>query len=235
MSGLISLGDAFEYYKGEPHQIEAVKYLDAAINKEVKSKFGQLYRDRVDSNKFFLEGFPYISQRDAVGDWDRDGRLDKYQTCNVTCCAMVIQYLTGVRVTPKELDNVVRTRFGSRYVHANLVKLLALYGVKSDFDVATTHNEIKTCLKQGNPVIWSNKLTHGGHIVVVTGYDDDNLYYQIHDPYGECFPANRERTRWHYQDIRQPYLLSYKSFDIVNANGINNPSKLHWSHLCSKA
>ena len=230
MNTPISLVNAFKYYQGETHQNEAVEYLDRQIDPLIKSKFARIYRG--ETNKHFLKNFPYISQRDAVGDWNRDGTLDKYQTCNVTASGMVIEYLTGKKVTPKRLDYEVRTQFGSRYVHSNLVKLLGLYGVHSDFDVSTTHDEIKANLKAGNPVIWSNRLTHGGHIAVITGYDDDNFCYQIHDPYGEPFPVNKERTLWQYKDIRQPYLLSYKSFNTVNANGTGYYKKEHWCHLC---
>ena len=147
---------------------------------------------------------------------------------------MVIRYLTDHRVSPTALDKVVRQKFGSRYVHSNLVKLMRLYGVKSDFDVSTTHEEIKANLRAGNPCIWSNKLTHGGHIAVIIGYDDDNQYYVIADPYGEPSPRNRARTSWGYVDSRKPYKLSYKSFDTVNANGYGYYKREHWVHLCSK-
>lgn len=228
----ISIVDAFNYYSEQPYQTEAIKYLDSQIDEKTRSKFGNLFRNDTGDNKHFLENFSYISQRDAIGDWNNDGRLEKWQTCNVTSVAMVVEFLTGKKVTPKQLDYLVRKKFGSRYVHSNLVKLLKLYGIHSDFDVSTTHKEIKQCLREGNPVIWSNKLTHGGHIVVITGYDDDNLAYQIHDPYGEPFPTNTARTKWRYRDIRSPYLLSYRSFNTVNMNGYLYYKKEHWCHLC---
>lgn len=231
MNQPISIVDAFNYYSSLPHQVEAINYLNEVLPDNIRSQFGEKFRNKT-GNKHFLPNFPYISQRDAVGDWNGDGRLDKYQTCQVTCVAMVINYLTGKNVTPKELDARVRSEFGSRYVHHNLVKLMGLYGVHSDFDVKTTHEEIKECLRSGNPVIWSNKLTHSGHLACITGYDDDNFCYQITDPFGECFPTNLKRTSWRYKDIRKPYLLSYKSFNIVNANSFSAWHKEHWCHLC---
>ncbi len=218
------------------HQTKAFDYLESVLTDVEIENFLKLFRvnDSIPKYKISLSNFPLISQRDFVGDGDGDGTADKWQTCNIHCCHMVIKYLTGKTISPVELDRTVRTKFGSRYVHANLVKLLALYGVKSVFDVSTSHAEIKAHLKQNKPIIWSNKLTHGGHLVCITGFDDDNLYYEIADPYGEPSPVTKDRTKWNYQDSRRIYKLSYQSFDIVNANGFNYGKKEHWTHLCSK-
>lgn len=233
--GIIS--KAASYTNGNlEHQIKAFDYLESTLTDLEIESFIKLFRAKENALQFknSLSNFPLISQRDFIGDNDKDGVADKWQTCNIHCCHMVIKFLTGKHVSPLELDNTVRAKFGSRYVHSNLVKLLALYGVKSVFDVSTSHAEIKHHLKQNLPIIWSNKLTHGGHLVCISGFDDDNLYYEITDPYGEPSPANAEKTKWIYKDSRQSYKLSYQSFDIVNANGFNYGKKEHWTHLCSK-
>lgn len=241
MTEPINILDSYKHFKGLPGQVAAANYLQSILSDHQLEYFAGLYRKNptpvkpwIKSDGVLLPNFPYLSQRDNPGNYDGDGTADKWQTCNVTSCAMVIQYLTGKRVSPTELDKQVRSKYGSRYVHSNLVKLMRDYGVRSEFDVSTTHAEIRECLKAGNPVIWSNKLTHGGHIAVIIGYSEDNNYYVIADPYGEPFPANTARTKWNYRDIRKPYKLSYRSFDIVNANGFNYYKKEHWCHLCSK-
>lgn len=231
------LAKAASFTKGDlEHQNQAFNFVQSKLSQEEMQQFMTMFRNNPNNitYKHFLKDFPIISQRDFEGDGDRDGVLDKWQTCNIHCCHMVIKYLTGKTVSPKQLDYDVRSKFGSRYVHSNLVRLLAMYGVRSTFDVSTTHAEMKAHLKNGNPIIWSNLLTHSGHLVCITGFDDDNNFYQIHDPYGEPSPRNPERTKWQYQDVRKPYNLSYSSFDTVNANGYNYYKKEHWAHLCQK-
>lgn len=238
----IDLVLAAKYTTGDlPHQNEAWQWLQRHIEPAALDYFANKYRDAPkevkvsQSEEVRLLNFPLISQRDNPGNFDGDQRADWLQTCNVTSCAMVINFLTKNKVTPTQLDQIVRRKYGSRYVHKNLVKLMRDYGVISEFDVSTTHDEIKESLDAGNPVIWSNKLTRGGHIAVVIGYNDSEGYYVIADPYGEPSPVNAARTSWKYKDVRTPYKLSYKSFDTVNANGYNYYKKEHWCHLCKKA
>lgn len=234
------LAIAAKYTNGNlVHQNQAFDWVQSLLTDEELATFADVFRQNPESlvkqDSVILPKFPLLSQRDVQGDFDKDGTLDKYQTCNITCCAMVIQYLTGVQITPSVLRSEIQAKFGSRYVHSNLVKLLKVYGVKSTFDVSVSHEEIKQCLSEGNPVIWSNKLTRSGHIVVLTGYDDSNRCYRVHDPYGEPHAiAGTSKTQWTYEDTRKPYYLSYKAFDTVNANGVNYYRREHWAHLCQK-
>jgi len=234
MDNQIKLVNMARYYEDLPGQNEALNFIESRLSEGTLTKAAELYRDNPLDAKFtqinatpnrnsrvVLPNFPLYIQHDNKGDHDRDGRPDAWQTCNVT---------------PTALDRECRSKIGSRYNHGNLVKLMARHGVTSRFSVSTPNDSIKACLRAGQPVIWSNKLTHGGHIVVVIGYDDTQKKYLIADPWGEPSPTNSSRTRWSYNKAaRKPYWLNYSSFDTVNANGYNYHKKEHWCHLTSKA
>ena len=239
MSEEFKLCRAAKYTKGDlKHQNDAWQWLQSQIDVELIEQFIGMYREKKNEtvppeelNNTVMLHLRYLSQRDNKGDVNKDGKPDWYQTCNVTSCAMIINYLTGDNITATELDKAVYSRHGSRYNHANLVKLMRDYGVKSKFSTTTSIDSIVKHLQSGQPVIWSNKLTHGGHIVALGGVDIDRQRFYVYDPYGEPFPANSSYTKWSYKDVRKPYWLSFKSFNTVSMNGRGNKS--HWAHLCS--
>ncbi len=169
------------------------------------------------------------SQRDNKADRNRDGKDDSFQTCNVHACKMAIQALTGKVIPISELDNFVINKPGSRYSHANLVELLAKYGVKSKFSTTTTTIALHNHLKSGGCAIWSNKLTHSGHIVLIAGFDTQRNAYKIFDSWGEPFPNGS--GGWKYIPSNEPYWLSVASFNRSGMNGVS--AKNHWLHLCS--
>lgn len=226
--------NAAKYYKELAHQKTAWEYLDSNCPESVKQEFIKLYRSaptpspKKEAPKL-VRFMRLLSQRDNKGDFNKDGRADWFQTCNVTSCAMVIEYLTGKKVDPQDLNREMTRRGLSIYSHANLVKILSESGVKSIFSTSTPLESIKRHLNQNNPVIWSNKLTHGGHLVVLAQYSSEKNAFLVFDPYGEPFPTTN--GKWVYKDIRKPYWLSIASFKRATANTAN----LHWAHLCSKA
>ena len=168
-----------------------------------------------------------VSQRDNRADRDKDGKDDSFQTCNVHAVKMGIHALTGKDVSIADLDGAVIKMRDSRYSHANLVTLMAKYGVKSVFSTTTTIETIQKHFDKGLPIIWSNKLTHGGHIVFVAGYEPGKGYL-VYDPYGEPFG---KPGAWTYKDVRKPYYLSDASFKASGMNGVR--AKNHWVHLLS--
>jgi hypothetical protein len=226
----ISLFNAAIYTETDlDHQKKAWEFLQANTSAHVIEEFQTRYRLTPKSNevkeKTKRKPVVLISQRDNKGDKNKDGRPDWYQTCNVTACAMVINSYQGVAVTADQLDTLCLTKFGSRYDHSNLVKIFKHYGLKSVFSTAVKTETIKAHLKGGDLVVWSNKLTHSGHIVVVESYNDFQDSFKIYDPYGEWFESG-------YQDFREPYDLSVRTFNQKSMNGINSSG--HWAHLISK-
>lgn len=223
---MISLQNAAKYYKELPHQQEAWDYLTSLLTPTELEKFAKLYRSAPVTKTEWLIPINLISQRDVKGDLNKDGRPDWYQTCNVTSVAMVVNFYKGFKLTPTDIDNLIVRRQGSRYSHANLAWALSHYSITSKFSTSTPTDKIIDSIKSGNPVIWANKLTDGGHIVVLSGWNEAKKAFRIHDPYGEPTIVNR---KWQYKDIRKPYWLSLDSF---NKSGMNGPNASgHWAHL----
>jgi uncharacterized protein YvpB len=166
---------------------------------------------------------PYFSQRDNA--------LRPSQTCNVTCCAMVIEYFHPKKYTPKigQLEDsltLVATKLwgaDSIYYHDKLVLLMAKYQVKSVFNTKTSFDDMKRSLDKGNPVIYSGRFTRSGHIIVLTGYDDNGFI--VNDPYGEWFSSgyfqHKPGNQKHY---------SYSLITSVSYSGTSHG----WAHLTSK-
>ena len=221
---MISLLQAAKYYKELPHQKEAWDYLTSLLTATELEKFAKLYRSAPVAE--WLIPINLISQRDVKGDLNRDGRPDWYQTCNVTSVAMVVNFYKGLKVTPTDIDKLIVRRQGSRYSHANLAWALSHYSITSKFSTSTLTSNIIESIKSGNPVIWSNKLTSGGHIAVLSGWNETKQAFRIHDPYGEPTMVN---GKWQYKDIRKPYWLSLASFNNSGMNGTNASG--HWAHL----
>jgi hypothetical protein len=221
---IISLIDAAKYFNSLPGQTKAFDYLTSLLTSQELNQFAILYRD----NPVAKREITLLSQRDYKGDLDHDGKNDAFQTCNIHSVAMALDYYDK-KVSPKQIDEYIKSEQGSRYSHASLAKALNNFGVKSFFSTATTTLKIIQHLEAGEVVIWSNKLTQGGHIVLLSGYDKNNKAFNVYDPYGQ---PSRVGSRWLYQDIRKVYQLSLASFNLVSMNGATSSG--HWSHLLSK-
>jgi hypothetical protein len=232
MPEIISLVNAAKFYRALPTQNKAWDYLTSLLTQQELAQFAALYREsaaaaQVTEQRYLVEPMVLLSQRDYKGDNDKDGKLDLYQTCNVHSVAMVINHYYPKKVSPLTIDSYIRDRKGSRYSHASLVDAMSYFGVKSTFSTTTKIEAVLACLKAGKPVIWSNKLTMGGHIVVLAGYDAAKKAIKIFDPWGE---PSRVNGKWVYKPSNQPYWLSLASF---NASGMNGNSTGHWAHLTS--
>jgi hypothetical protein len=223
---LNTLYDAAIYTRDDlGHQKRAWDYLLAQTDPTVLAAFLTMYRDApAVVNVPTRKPISLLSQRDNPGDYDRDGTRDAFQTCNVTSCAMVINSYTNFAVTPHQLDQLLGFS-NKRYSHAELVTLMKKYGLSSTFSTTTPISVIKKHLEGGNLVIWSNRLTHGGHIVVLDKYEDGK--FLVYDPYGEVFFGDKP----YYKDIRKPYWLTEKRFNTYSGNGL---SSAHWAHLITK-
>jgi hypothetical protein len=167
---------------------------------------------------------PLLSQRDFNKDNNRDGKNDAFQTCNIHSVAMVVEAITGKPVDLNELDKEVIKLPGSRYSHNNLVLAMNKRGVKSNFSTTMPVTKLFDWLGQGKCAIWSNKLTHGGHLVVIAGYNTKTKQFLIFDPYGE---PSKVGTKWTYKPSKEPYWLSKSGFESATANTADK----HWLHL----
>jgi len=199
------------YYKGLPHQISALKWLEDQITSVIKENIKSL-------NIVDLK-VPYFSQRDNT--------VDPYQTCNVTSCAMVCSFY-GIK--PKdpsvqledEIEAYITKKYGEerRYYHDTLEKVLGEYGVEDKFLTNALFDDLRTNIRQGNPVIYSGKFTPSGHIIVIRGFDDNSQEWIVNDPYGEYFPSG-------YQN-KSGEGLKY-SYSLLRKVSYSRPNC--WAHL----
>ena len=186
-----------------------------------------LYEDHVDIYKK-LDGevekgnvIPYYSQR--------DNKTRPYQTCNMTCCAMVIKAFYPDTTSKydqleDELTEWCVRKYGHEgiYYHSNIVKVLDHWGVKSEFAVDTPFDKARRYLDEGNLCIYSGKFTGSGHIIVLVGYDEKGFI--VNDPYGEWFSTgykNKSGERLHY------------SYNLMNRVSYGTTGT-GWIHLCSR-
>ncbi len=127
---------------------------------------------------------PYFNQR--------ANRFDPDRSCNTTAVAMVMAY-HGIRgdggnlSLPDQVFLWMQRNGLSRYSHAHLAQAFAWKGLTSRFSTTGTIADIEAEVDAGRPVVVSGFFTHGGHIVVVSGYDSDRRLLQVCDPYGEWF------------------------------------------------
>ncbi len=161
----------------------------------------------------------------------RDNKRRPYQTCNMTSAAMVINGFypnlkpkSPYRQLEDELTNYCEQKYGydGIYLHSNIVKVLAQWGVKSVFDTNTSFEDAKKNLDRGNPCIYSGKFTNSGHIIVLVDYNEKGFI--VNDPYGEWW-------NWGYEN-KSGERLQY-SYDLISNVSYSGRDK-GWLHLCSK-
>lgn len=137
----------------------------------------------------------------------RDNKYYPKTTCNVTCVAMVLAYF-GIRPSSgrTQLEDQLYldvTENGKNYKdknnHAQLDELIKSYGLKNKFSTKVSWEAIKIHLSNGYPVIMSGYFTHGGHLIVLRGYDETGFW--VNDPWGEWFASgyqNKSGENLHY-------------------------------------
>lgn len=130
---------------------------------------------------------PYRSQ------WDEDANTHSAD-CGPTCVAMILNF-KQVNITPNKVYNFIPPKTSGQFTtFTDLIKATRDNNVRIDYRLYDSQtaalNNLRSNLDAGNPLIalisyrqWraatGNKFD-GGHFVVVTGYDDANIY--CHDP-----------------------------------------------------
>lgn len=189
-----------------------------------------------------LDGFPsskilqvpYVSQLDS--------RYNPGGSCNVASVAMCLQY-HGVSATSPghplldELYSFMEDRGYSRHSPYDLATIINIAGdsnqqspgvrpashkgVIDRFTPNATLDELKQHIAGGNPCIIHGYFTEFGHIIAVTGYDQDGLI--VHDPYGEWFAGG-------YRTDLSGASLHY-SYDLIRRTCIDHE---FWVHFVSR-
>ncbi len=122
-------------------------------------------------------------------------------TCNLTCAASLIKYeyrkanrdREWLKFYPKfyrsqledELYKVALAYGINRESPHGISQIINMYGVKSKFKEFGTVEDVKSSIDNGHPVITHGYFTTSGHIILITGYDDNKGSWIVHDPWGE--------------------------------------------------
>ena len=189
----IDLHNFFLYYDPKnPKHVAAVEQLEV----DLVSKSPDLMEDTTNWVKIFrtklevvipgILNVPYYPQTDNYRDANR--------TCNSSACAMCLQYFKpGTLVGTKGDDAYVQKVFaiGDTTDHSVQTKVLASYGVSSQFRYNLGFADLDRELSAGRPVIigilhrGTLSAPTGGHMLCVIGKSPDGKSYIVNDPYGD--------------------------------------------------
>ena len=187
----IDLHNFFRYYdEKNPKHIAAVEQLEKDLLNSVSSlmeddaNWVRIFRTKEEKPKSNILEVPFFPQIDNYRDANR--------TCNSSACAMCLEYFKpGTLKGPKGDDAYVQKVFaiGDTTDHLVQTKVLASYGIKSNFSYTLSFADLDRELAAGRPVVigilhrgpLSNPT--GGHMVVVIGKTPAGDYV-VNDPYG---------------------------------------------------
>jgi hypothetical protein len=188
---LIDLHNFFRFYdEKNPKHVAAVEQLEKDLLAKAEdlmdddANWVRIFRSKVEAPKTpGVLDVPFYPQTDNYRDANR--------TCNSSSCAMVLEYFKpGTLSGPKGDDAYIRKVFavGDTTDHAVQTKVLASYGIKSQFSYNLSFANLDRELAAGRPVCigilhrGSLSAPTGGHICVVIGKRGED--YVINDPYG---------------------------------------------------
>ena len=186
----IDLHNFFKYYdENNPKHVAAVEQLEKDLADspliEDTSNWVRIYRSKPDKPKTSsVLNVPFYPQTDNYRDPNR--------TCNSSSCAMCLEYFKpGTLKGAKGDDSYIQKVFaiGDTTDHSVQTKVLASYGIKSNFSYSLTFDDLDRELAAGRPVVIG--ILHrgplsrptGGHMVVVIGKTSSGDYV-VNDPYG---------------------------------------------------
>jgi hypothetical protein len=187
----IDLHNFFRFYdEKNPKHVAAVEQLEKDLLAKAEdlmdddANWVRIFRSKVEAPKTpGVLDVPFYPQTDNYRDANR--------TCNSSSCAMVLEYFKpGTLSGPKGDDAYIRKVFaiGDTTDHTVQTKVLASYGIKSQFSYNLSFANLDRELAAGRPVCigilhrGSLSAPTGGHICVVIGKRGED--YVINDPYG---------------------------------------------------
>jgi len=178
-----------------------------------------VYPKPVPVNKTIKLNIPYKSQLD---NW-----YNPTGSCNVTSLAMCLEFLGTTRKTRSgqfedELYEYALNSGYSRHDPYDLARIVRDYGMKDTFKNNGKIEEIQQWLLAGKPVVIHGYFTSFGHIVVVSGFDEQGFF--VHDPYGEWFSTGYNTK------VSGKYL--HYSYNMIRR--LCMPDGNFWVHFISK-
>ena len=186
MTRPVNLIDAAKYYKGEVHQNSAWLALQDSLSDAQLDLFSKLYRGLQRPVRNRQKGFPleaeYYYQRDSkTGHGER--------SCQASAIAMVLEYIDS-RIIDDDDDYLkLVLQFGDTVSQLAHKKALDSIGVKNQFRMNGTVDDLYDLLIKGYPVPIGvlhrghyESCSGGGHWITLIGFDE--RYFQVHDPFG---------------------------------------------------
>ena len=189
----VILRDFFQYFNEKnSNHVRSISMLQSKIPAELLSDTAAWvvkYREKPPAPKEINLNVPYYNQVDNY--------RDAHRTCNSSSCAMCLEFIKpGTLHGSKGDDAYVQKVFaiGDSTDHSVQTRVLASYGVVSQFYYNLGFGDIDKSLSAGKPVVigilhrGSLSAPTGGHMVVVKGKTTKGDYY-INDPYGSLNDA----------------------------------------------
>ena len=188
----IDLHNFFQFYDPKnPKHVAAVEQLEVdLVSKspdlmEDTANWVKIFRTKVEAPKPLnnLLNVPYYPQTDNYAQPDR--------TCNSSACAMCLEFLKpGTLVGAKGDDAYLKKviAVGDTTDHSVQTKVLASYGIKSEFRYNLGFADLDRELSAGRPVVigilhrGTLSAPTGGHMLPVIGKKGED--YVVNDPYG---------------------------------------------------
>ena len=187
----IDLHNFFKFYdEKNPKHVAAINQLEIDLFTKSpdllqnESNWIRIYRSTVTSSTSVLD-VPWFPQTDNYAQPDR--------TCNSSACAMCLEFLKpGTLIGAKGDDAYLKKviAVGDTTDHSVQTKVLASYGVKSDFRYNLGFADLDRELSAGRPVVigilhrGSLSAPTGGHMLPIIGKSPDGKSYICNDPYG---------------------------------------------------
>jgi hypothetical protein len=187
----IDLQNFFQYFDSKnPKHVAAVEQ----FAKDLEQKQPDLIQDESNWVRIFRQKLPVPVQSGVLSVPyypQTDNYRDASRTCNSSSCAMCLEFLKpGTLKGDKGDDDYVRKVFsiGDTTDHTVQTKVLASYGIESEFSYTLGFSDLDNSLSAGKPVVigilhrGSLSAPTGGHMVVVIGKRGED--YVVNDPYG---------------------------------------------------
>lgn len=188
----VDLFNFFKYFdSSNPNHVAAIKDLEKNIENYLPklliddASWIKTYRTKVQTANNVLLKVPFYPQTDNA--------VDPMRTCNSSCCAMCLEYFKpGTLKGSKGDDDYIRKVFaiGDTTDHSVQTKVLAGYGVKSEFRYDLSFDDLEKELRAAKPVILGilhrGSLSNptGGHMIVAIGLTEKGDII-TNDPFGD--------------------------------------------------
>lgn len=191
MAEVFRLKDAAKYTTGDlDHQNEAWDALQSTLTAKQIDNFKFKFRSTPKQEVKFPLDVPYFYQRDSA-TWHGD------RMCQSSSIAMRIKQLDPSLIKDDDDYLEIVLKYGDTVSQSAHQKALAELGLKATFSTSGSKNTVCQLLDSGIAVPIGilhkgnvNSASGGGHWIVLVGYDNDQEFFYVNDPFGELDLVN---------------------------------------------